>query len=510
MVKKSKKELLEEFFKSDKSDWYTENEQGVRKWDKNKVVDFWGKIREKNNYNYTYYIFPEFESELYIFKTNKFDGNQNFWNSNSEKSFTSSVDFTNAVFLDKANFNATKFFSNSVFNYSVFHKMALFNNTCFEMLSNFHETCFHNECFFYNSIHNDKAIFTRATFLGDTAFPNSKIHGLCDFQSANFNKNVNFGGTEFYGYVIFLNTVFEKETSFHESVFYNNIVFRNASLNGDFSFSYVTFKRSFIFHRLEFKKNVDFSNINFQNKIEFVDLKFLGEAKFNGCQFSVDSTALFQDIDSKPKLIFKYINFNKNTTFRRVDLSAAIFTQSDITDAKFKECSWDLTPRLVLEEEIDASSEKDYLALESLYRQLKKNFSTEKDIELSGYASISEVEMRKKRFLKEKKYTDFFIYWFYSFFGGSTEDYKTPLKWLFYSGFFIFPLIYFFTEPILNENKVCEYNLMKSFIKSFANSIPILKSKYEYQFWITQSFQLIFSTILLTFFILSLRKRFKH
>ena len=64
-----------------------------------------------------------------------------------------------------------------------------------------------------------------------------------------------------------------------------------------------------------------------------------------------------------------------------------------------------------------------------------------------------------------------------------------------------------FLEPIPEDL----YNLPISLKKSIANAIPIIKfDPKKYQYWSLKAFQTFFSTILLAFIILGLRKRFKQ
>ena len=62
-------ELIENYFKADKTDWY-EEENGRKIWDKEKVKQFWKLIRTQvmpqcrephHKYDFAKFIFPEFE-----------------------------------------------------------------------------------------------------------------------------------------------------------------------------------------------------------------------------------------------------------------------------------------------------------------------------------------------------------------------------------------------------------------------------------------------------------------
>ncbi len=200
-----------------------------------------------------------------------------------------------------------------------------------------------------------------------------------------------------------------------------------------------------------------------------------------------------------PNLVFDSISFDSETLFTRMDLREVEFYNCDVSNIKFSRCDWNTNKkRLVLRKE-----ELDYRDSEAHYRQLKKNFDSEKNWELSGYSYVSEMQMRKKRLWKEKRFVDWVIYKFYDLFGGYTQDYIRPLLCLFIlSG--ISTVIYYFMD----------YSVLKAFQRGVKGSIPYLQIDIEkpfYGYWlIWKNIQLVLSGTFIAFFILALRKRFKQ
>lgn len=144
--------------------------------------------------------------------------------------------------------------------------------------------------------------------------------------------------------------------------------------------------------------------------------------------------------------------------------------------------------------------------LEKFHRLLKTNFEEKHSWELSGKAYISEMEMRRKSFLTEKEYIQWFIYSFYES-AGYTQNFKRPLLLLLILTFFVFPLLYSDLCFLFYDHCYWSWEPLR---KSLDASLPIIKLSFEYRYWGIRYLQSFNSTIFLTFFILALRKRFKQ
>jgi len=151
-------------------------------------------------------------------------------------------------------------------------------------------------------------------------------------------------------------------------------------------------------------------------------------------------------------ITFKNIELTGNYKFFNCQMSQFIFEGSYLMNPKFMNCIWEGKNRLLLGDEImikksnNILKTRDLLQLERLYRNLKRIFDSNKDWENSGYAYISEMNFRKKRLWKDNNYSQYFIYWFYGYFGGYTQNFMRPLIIFLTSTLIVFPLIYNITD----------------------------------------------------------------
>ncbi|MCF2873349.1 MULTISPECIES: pentapeptide repeat-containing protein [unclassified Tenacibaculum] len=515
-----KKKELEEYFKSNKEDWYKTDEKGDKNWDFEKVSEFWQRIRDhkisKGDYDFSDYIFPEFE-DLDKEKIEKDLLGINF---------SINIRETKTIFLKKTNFFNAVFLGNTTFTNYLFEEKVDFSKAVF---------CEHVD-------------ITDCIFNKRVGFNHSIFHEGLGLTYSEFKSKISFSYVEFKEYVVFNNNIFNElylwGVNFKKTAYLLNLI-----INNDAVFGQNVFEEEVNFNDILFKKNVDFSGVVSELKVVFHKVVFIGKVNFDysrikeklqilSCSFFNRCTFIntklrnlnLEDLNKSitkeeyahffftykenlsdelleefrgpflpPNLIFDSISFDSETLFTRMDLRGVEFYNCDISNIKFSRCDWNIDKkRLVLKNEI-----KNHRDSEAHYRQLKKNFDSEKNWELSGYSYVSEMEMRKKRLWKEKKYVDWFIYKFYDFFGGYTQDYVRPLFCLFLL-LIVSSIIYFFID----------YNLLKAIQRGLKGSIPYLQIDIEKPFkgyWlIWKNIQLMLSGTFIAFFILALRKRFKQ
>lgn len=442
-------ESIEKYFKSDKSNWYVEDSQGFKIWDESKVQEFWNKIRvfktSNQDFDFTEYIFPEFEYFRNVKKNVPLEQNYNFWKIGEIPRFNVFIDFSNSIFLGHANFTKIVFGQSVDFQYATFHDEAAFN-------------------------------------------------------FSEFNHRVSFNATKFKRKAYFSSTAVHEDSSFYQT----------------------HFEGSAIFLEIQFQNSI-FNNVDFgTNEILF------------------DTVS----INQYPSLIFSNVRLKDNVVFRNCNVGGFSFFNSDVSSTVFSNCIWSNKDRIVFNDEANIGDQRLFVVdnvvvtlegLEETYRQLKRNFEINKNWELSGYAFISEMRIRQIRLWKEKNYFTWFIYWFYGFFGGYTQDFRKPLFSLIISIPF-FAILYHITDcysiiidinslfrlynnptiilDFLNEPfiKLNETPLFcgNAFRKSIESTFVIFKSTTKYKYWEISYMQKIFSSIVLTFIILALRKRFKQ
>tara|TARA_R110002051_G_scaffold300219_1_gene367551 strand:+ start:8541 stop:10004 length:1464 start_codon:yes stop_codon:yes gene_type:complete len=249
--------------------------------------------------------------------------------------------------------------------------------------------------------------------------------------------------------------------------------------------------------------------INYVNKLPDSELGMVKEElirKINIIDYEYKYTSY------EPVIKLENVVITHPITFYSINLKNFYFRNSNIEKVIFSNCDWNITDRLVLAEEYIKSGTQ----IENQFRQLKRIFSKDHNWSMSGFAYISEMKMTRrrlgysiddgKRYLS-KDALEYIIYFFYEKIGGYTQNFTRPLTIFLISTFIVFPLIYVYFEPVTE----IKYDFTFALKKSISNAFPIVKLDGNiYTYWSLKAFQIIFSTILLTFIVLGLRKRFKQ
>ncbi len=343
--------------------------------------------------------------------------------------------------------------------------------------------------------------FTGAEFMGEIHFQDIHFKSNVSFLCTSFLNNLSFSNVNFSELTVFEHAEFLRGVTFNDSNFLGNVNFQEAKFVSSTSFWNVFFEKQAWFGESIFSEDANFINVTFLGDTNFFGVRFSGYVNFSSTKFS---EALFQDFKEYSEGCFVNVNFPNTVIFRRIDLTKTKFLQADIINVQFKECNWGNTPRIILQDEF-SNQKKDinyYKALESLYRQLIKNFDSNKDWELSSKAYMSEMEMRKRRYRLENEKLLFSIYWVYAQLGFA-HDIKRPFYGLL-GLFIIFTGVYFFID----------YNILWAMQRSIYASLPKLitipnVSKLQDYWLIPANVQSFLALVFLTFFILALRKRFR-
>lgn len=246
-----------------------------------------------------------------------------------------------------------------------------------------------------------------------------------------------------------------------------------------------------------------FSNTNFNGATNFIEVN---EEESVGFPFSPKTPGYYVKLDAhkvaKPSLRFLDVEFSDKIKLTKFNVARIDFDNCDISKINFSLCDWSDT---ITNERLIFPFESTYDGLqnaENIYRQLKQNFTKIGNWELAGYAYVSEMEMRMKRYWKNKKYHFWIFYAFYKYLGGYTQDFIRPIMALAIS-FITFSIAYFFID----------FDISNAFQRSIAASVPYIEIQEHVQFqseWlILRNIQFILSLVLISFFVLALRKRFK-
>lgn len=317
--------------------------------------------------------------------------------------------------------------------------------------------------------------------------------------------------------VNFKSAIFKGEANFSKAVFQESVSFFGATFEENVYFTSTEFTKLVNFQSVTFSKYSAFINTVFKGNTQFLACKFIGRTVFRCIADGVNvwfvqsqfSEAEFEQFNEKEPA---YLNFTETEltekiVFKNINFTRTKFFNTDLIDARFKSCEWSDGSRIILQDEKDADKNASIcMIFEDVYRQLKKNFDSNKDWELSGKAYVSEMKMRKKRLRLQKKYYLWLIYWFYDLFGGYTQHLGRPVASL--VGLIgVSSIIYYFIDySVLWAIQRGIYGALPKLI-----TIDIPKDAQFNGYWlIASNIETLLGSTFLVFFILALRKRFKQ
>lgn len=281
-MKKLKEKELEDYFKSEKADWFRII-NNHKFWDEEKVNLFWERIRkykvQKGDLNFEGYIFPTFD----LYEGNVIEEGEEFCTfflHNEEKIFRTYANFSFCEFLGKVNFS----------NFTIEKKI------------NFEHSFFSHDLNIDNSTLNSNVNFSNVNFKGDLSFSYLKFYSEVDFGTISLNGTVVFVENRFIG------------LSLIGSEFRDRVYFSGNQYKGEVDFSHMTFLKGANFYSSHFSNKVSFSNTNFDEEITFNNLSFKEKVDFSYCSFG------------------KVTSFSNVSFFKEVDFDRAKFKTLKLTD----------------------------------------------------------------------------------------------------------------------------------------------------------------------------------
>ncbi|MEO1033631.1 MAG: pentapeptide repeat-containing protein [Bacteroidota bacterium] len=318
--------------------------------------------------------------------------------------------------------------------------------------------------------------------------------------------------------------------------FQYDVNFSSAKFLGVVNFKSVKFSGNIDFYSAKFLGDVNFHNAHFHKEVRFISTEFNAEVDFTEVQFSTEYRTIFRfcykSENTRENSESSSWNYQIHFNFHRVELNNMVnfigvhfhktnFFRANIPkDLRFEECRWAGSRRLVLWKENKifklwnrkSSQFENYI---ERYRQIKLNYASFQEWELSGKAYRSEMYIRqwlaffeifnyKKPLMIPIRIIEFLMSSFYGIFSGYTQSITKPFIWLILSTALIFP--FFYSECQLIELFNCNYYEILEI--SAKNTFPFYRLENG-NFWIAL-IQKIFSSTLLAFFILALRKRYKQ
>lgn len=527
-------------FHCEKDDWFTVKDREKVWHEKEFVKKFWEEVREKMEveksdeffkHDFSYFIFPKFEEynpldnfkkgsknlNLRNIKIYKSSIDCNFWKKNKYLEFDRRVNFYNAKFLEYADFSRICFIGESDFDNLYFCEGVNFSASIFLQAAKF------------NWSKLGEAYFRITKFYSRVSFSVSEIKKSI-FVGTEFHEVVDFLNTKFLGISIFEKIKFLKDVNFYKSKFSNEnqTLFTESKIISKLDFNNIIFPETFLFRKTDLSR-VSFIDSNLE-KSRFDECEW-GKLKYN------EDNKKFDKLESRNILWDEY-NIKDNRTFWQK------FFWGELTEKS-------LALKLKFLEDFESKTEQDFQRVENLNRQLKKNFDDKKDYQTADDFYIGEMEMRrmalrrhvdkiyvhwnvfKKEFWKLENFINFsrkrfinrFFLWNYKWISNYNSTPSWSVFWLIgiiTLFFFLYLIFGFFVDGrIINESissckNYIEFNVGTAFHWSFTNSIIPIKFPVEVKCisssWILTLIYLqkIFSLIVWTLLILSIRRKFKR
>ncbi|GAB5400152.1 MAG: hypothetical protein Aureis2KO_17370 [Aureisphaera sp.] len=339
------------------------------------------------------------------------------------------------------------------------------------------------------------------------------------FIGTKNTRDLIFVDCKFQGKIGFIDFNVSNKLSFVNCFFQDNLIFNNLTIGVELTFLGCEFNGSVEFERLA-STELTFNSCCFHENLFITsiivdDFKLLNSSikyifRVTGNIFTdrfllkyINQKAFLDDVFPgyvhPPVLTFSGNTIPENNKVFRINMRETRFSDVNLAKMNFELCDWSFKgARLML-----AGDSHNLEVSELNYRMLKKNFDFNKDWELSGSAFISEMEMRKLRLFEQRKLYHWFVYWFYGFFGGYTQNLARPIISII-GLTLICSIAYFFIDN----------NLINAIERGLKGSLPYIKIHQENPYpgyWLLlKNIQLVLGGTFLAFFILALRKRFKQ
>jgi len=497
-------------------------------------------------------IFADKEAELYDLRRFVFpvDG----WRLPSE--FNKSVFLYEARFCGEAGFSRARFSTDVTFLEARFSGTASFDGASFSGNADFYGAQFSGEAFFTFAEFSGKAGFDDAEFSDATFFDHLRFTGAADFHGAQFSGEADFTGAQFLGAADFHGTQFSRNAVFDAVLFRGKADFGDAKFLGVTDFNYAVFSSPADFEGARFSGLARFGGCSFGSTVNFRECHVLENGRLSFDREPERQLAslhmLYPWVPEEPKMFEHWADFSHMTVekkdspcFRKTHLAKCLFLETDVTKVSFTDVTWPTVPkffkwfpRCAVCDEVWAaqkgkgdSPRPDYRAIARLNRQLQKNYAENLQYAQAGDFYIGEQEMERKAKGRLRQYLcASSLYKLVSYYG---QSYLLPFFWLVLARL-TFPLYFLYDGIKLYPNAeglhVDEVNyawswrpwdclfLTRDYWNTFFNHLSFITFDRSainlYGFQPYQKAIIVLQTvliiILITFFLLALRRAFKR
>jgi uncharacterized protein YjbI with pentapeptide repeats len=244
--------------------------------------------------------------------------------------FPVSTDFSRATFSAYADFAGAIFPGQADFRAATFSEIADFEGAIFSGPAHFDGADFYNSDFLRVTF-STYASFEGATFFGvtrfigasfsDTNFKNATFADPVDFVGAIFSETADFGGATFSGSAVFAGAAFSKDADFDRATFKDGAHFYDATFSSSAMFTHATFSPYAYFRRATFSSFANLAGAKFVLALfegaTFSHARFEGatfsHAFFDGATFSGD--ACFERASFQGEAVFVNAQMGGQTSF---------------------------------------------------------------------------------------------------------------------------------------------------------------------------------------------------
>ncbi len=342
------------------------------------------------------------------------------------------------------------------------------------------------EISFRDAVFHEEILFWSITFLKSVDFSGATFKGEANFRLSVFEKDAfaDFGGATFEGYADFSVVIFKDQVNFSEVIFNKEVFFYDAFFEDGVTFHFTTFKDRLVIqgHRV----NKLFS----EKEVDFTEVSLMRPEK---------------------------------VSFQKVDLRNFRLLRTDLRKVEFVDVDWYKEKgRNKIFDEVSPEPETkkfSYPLIAQVYKRLRANYEENLNYAEAGDFHIGEMEMRRKD--KKEKISNRLAISLYKGISYYGESFILPLGWILAFLLLIFPILYIVVgiaeSPKLIVGQIQDMEKLKDFWSSFTYSLSVFSLVRERPYHtinnlghILTILESIFSPVMIAFFLLALRRRFKR
>jgi len=395
-----------------------------------------------------------------------------------------------------------------------------------------------NEIFEDNSLESYN--FALFVFPAGISFP-KEIDKSIDFASAVFQAEADFSRRTFQEMVTFVNATFQGVALFDAAVFRTRVFFGSTTFEDKASFFRAVFENEAIFFAAVFQKKVSFQVTTFKGVTKFWDATFHDIVNFRGA--TIEGALEIDEgnnhkIFSKEEVDFSSVRFSKpeKVSIRKVDLSKFRLLGTDLRKVQFVDVDWGRkgVRNWIYDEMMpDRGTNKfDYPLIALLYKKLRANYEENLNYPEAGDFHVGEMQC-KRRSYKTWFGRHLSLTAWYKYVSNYGESYRRPLFFWILPILVVFPILFMYLgiEGVNHSAStyLIDYDLdlisfllnkpawEKDYLKAFVYSLSVFSLVREKQyrpidnwghFWMVS--ESILSPVLIAFFLLALRRRFRR